>query len=51
MDAGERLLTVRLRDDVRSEGFTYTLERRVTLEPAQVLVVDFDADKGAITLQ
>ncbi len=49
--AGERLLRVRLRDDLRSEGFGYTLERRVTLAPAQVLVIDFDAGKGGITLQ
>lgn len=49
--AGERLIQVRLRDDVRSPGFTYTLERRVTLAPAQVLVIDFQAEKGGITVQ
>ena len=49
--AGERLIAVRLRDDARSDGFAYTLERRVTLSPAQVLVIDFDAEKGGITLQ
>lgn len=49
--AGERLIAVRLRDDVRSEGFTYTLQRRVTLAPAQVLVIDFDPEQGGITLQ
>lgn len=49
--AGERLVAVRLRDDARSDGFAYTLERRVTLSPAQVLVIDFDAEKGSITLQ
>jgi hypothetical protein len=51
VSAGERLLQVRLRDDVRSPGFAYTLERRVTLAPAQVLVIDFDAERGGITLQ
>lgn len=49
--AGARQLRVRLRDDVRSAGFAYTLDRRVTLAPAQVLVIDFDAEKGGITLQ
>lgn len=49
--AGERLIQVRLRDDVRSPGFAYTLERRVTLRPAQVLVIDFEAEKGGITVQ
>lgn len=49
--AGERLLQVRLRDDVRHPGFAHTLERRVRLVPAQVLVIDFDAEKGGITLR
>ncbi|MBK9360849.1 MAG: hypothetical protein IPM99_06770, partial [Rubrivivax sp.] len=40
--AGERLIQVRLRDDVQP-GFAYTLERRVKLAPAQVLVIDFNA--------
>lgn len=51
VSAGERLIQVRLRDDARSPGFTHTLERRVTLAPAQVLVIDFEADPGGITLQ
>lgn len=46
--AGERLIQVRLRDDVRSPGFAYTLERRVKLAPAQVLVIDFNPDRGGL---
>lgn len=49
--AGERRLTVRLRDDARGDGFGYRLERRVKLEPAQVLVIDFDTEKRGITLR
>jgi hypothetical protein len=49
--AGERLIQVRLRDDVRSTSFAYTAERRLRLAPAQVLVIDFDAERGGITLQ
>jgi hypothetical protein len=49
--AGERLIQVRLRDDTRSTSPAYSAERRVTLAPAQVLVIDFDAEKGGITLQ
>lgn len=49
--AGERLIQVRLRDDSRSSSPAYTAERRLTLAPAQVLVIDFDAGKGGITLQ
>jgi hypothetical protein len=51
LPAGERLIAVRLRDDARSEGFAYSLERRVTLAPAQVLVIDFDAEQGGILVQ
>lgn len=49
--AGERTIEVRLRDDVRVEGFTHQLQRRVTLTPAQVLVIDFDGERGGIVLQ
>ena len=49
--AGERTVEVRLRDDVRAEGFTHRLQQRVTLTPAQVLVIDFDGERGGIVLQ
>ena len=49
--AGEHRIAVRLKDDVRAPGFTYQREAIVTLAPAQVLVIDFDAEKGGITLQ
>ena len=51
MPAGERTVEVRLRDDVRAEGFTHRLQQRVTLTPAQVLVIDFDGERGGIVLQ
>ena len=49
--AGERSIEVRLRDDVRTQGFTHSLQQRVTLAPAQVLVIDFDVEKGGMTLR
>jgi len=49
--AGERALAVRLNDDATVAGFPYHLEQRVTLAPGQVLVIDFDAERGGITLQ
>jgi hypothetical protein len=49
--AGERLIAVRLRDDGRAEGFGHVLERRVRLAPSQVLVIDFDAERGGLILQ
>ena len=49
--AGEQRIAVRLNDDVRHAGFTHQREATVTLAPAQVLVIDFDAEKGGITLR
>ena len=48
--AGEHDLAVRLNDDARRKGFNYSREQRVTLKPGRVLVIDFDAEKGGITL-
>jgi hypothetical protein len=49
--AGEQRIAVRLKDDVRAPGFTHQREAVVTLAPAQVLVIDFDAEKGGITME
>lgn len=49
--AGEQRIAVRLNDDVRRAGFTYQREATVKLAPAQILVIDFDADRGGITLR
>ncbi len=49
--AGEHRIGVRLKDNARSPGFDYTLEQVVRLEPAEILVVDFDSAQKRITLQ
>jgi len=49
--AGAHRLAIRVKDDVRSAGFDYVREQSVTLAPAQILVIDFDPDKGGITVQ
>ena len=48
--AGEHRIAVRLKDDARSAGFTYRREQTVRLAPGKVLVIDFNAEKGGITL-
>ncbi|HJV60669.1 MAG TPA: hypothetical protein VJ743_06965 [Albitalea sp.] len=48
--AGQHRVAVRLKDSNAASGFTYTRDAVVTLKPAQVLVIDFDAEKGGITL-
>jgi len=49
--AGERRISVSLSDDVRARATPYQRESTVQLAPGQVLVIDFDAEKGGITLQ
>jgi hypothetical protein len=49
--AGERRLAVRLSDDVRARDKPYQREASVQLAPGQILVIDFDAEKGGITFQ
>lgn len=49
--AGERRIAVALSDDVRARDAAHRSERSVRLAPGQVLVIDFDAEKGGITFQ
>jgi hypothetical protein len=49
--AGERRIAVALSDDVRAREAAHHREATVRLAPGQVLVIDFDANAGAITLQ
>jgi hypothetical protein len=51
LSAGTHHIAVRLNDDVRIAGFNHTREATVTLQPAQILVIDFDPEKGGITLR
>ena len=49
--AGVHHLSVRLRDSLRAEGFDFERNGVVDLAPAQILVVDFDAENKAITFR
>ncbi|GAA4005842.1 hypothetical protein GCM10022279_32350 [Comamonas faecalis] len=49
--AGEHQITVRLNDSAQTGDFAYQREETIHLKPAQVLVVDFNLDKGGIVLQ
>ena len=51
VSAGPHRLAVRLNDDARIPGFNFQREETLTLAPGKVLVVDFNADKGGVTLQ
>lgn len=49
--AGKRRIAVRLSDDVRARDAAYRREASVRLAPGQVLVIDFDAERGGITFR
>ena len=49
--AGEQRISVRFNDDVRPGARVYEHEASVALLPGQVLVIDFDAEKGGIVLE
>lgn len=49
--AGTHRIAVRLKDSAGATGFDYHREQEVKLVPGQILVIDFDAEKGGITLQ
>ena len=46
--AGEHTLSVKMNDSVRHEGYNYVREEKLVLKPAQIVVIDFSADKGGI---
>ena len=49
--AGAHRLAVRLNDDARIPGFNIQREENLTLAAGKVLVIDFNAEKGGVTLQ
>ena len=49
--AGTHRIQVRLKDRAQAKGFEHQREATLTLRPAQVLVIDFDAAQGGITLR
>jgi hypothetical protein len=51
LPAGTHRIAVRLKDDARATDFTHRHEQAVTLEPAQIAVIDFDAATQRITVR
>lgn len=49
--AGTYDLSVKMNDNLINPGFNYVKEAKVTLKPAQVLVIDFNPDKGGLFFQ
>jgi hypothetical protein len=49
--AGDVRVAVKLKDDVRVEGFQYARSETVRLAPAEVLVIDFDEAAGGFVFE
>ena len=49
--AGEQHIHVRFNDDVRPGAKTWERDATISLAPGQVLVIDFDAEKGGIVFE
>jgi hypothetical protein len=49
--AGEHRLVVQVNDDARVEGFTHERAQTVQLEPGQVVLIDFIADRGGVLIR
>lgn len=46
--AGAHQVAVRMNDNLVKPGFNFVKEAQVTLAPAQVMVIDFNPDKGGL---
>ena len=46
--AGEHQLNLRMNDSVRVEGFNHQFGQMVTVEPAQILLVEFNKKQGFV---
>jgi hypothetical protein len=46
--AGEHQLNLKMNDSVRVEGFNHQFEQVVNIEPAQILLVEFNTKRGFV---
>ncbi|SBT06246.1 conserved hypothetical protein [Candidatus Accumulibacter aalborgensis] len=46
--AGSHQLAVRMDDDLMKPGFDYIKDEKITLAPGQVMVIDFNPDRGGL---
>ena len=51
VSAGEHQISIKLRDSRREDGFDYEKNARVTLEPRQLLVIDFRGELDGFSFQ
>jgi hypothetical protein len=44
--AGEHHFEIKMDDSVRKQGFNHTLEQDISIDPAHILLIEFDSLKG-----
>ena len=49
--AGSHQLAVRMNDNIVKPGFNFVKEEEINLKPGQVMVIDFNPDKGGLFFQ
>ena len=49
--SGEHMLSVKMNDNVRIKDYNMVREEKVTLKPAQILVIDLRRDHGGIFIE
>ncbi len=50
ISAGKHRLEIRMDDSVRKPGFDYMFERELSIEPAHILLIEFDPLQGFILI-
>ena len=49
--AGSHRLSIQLKDSVREPGFNYSRDEELRIQPGQIVVVDFNPERGGIVIQ
>ena len=51
LKAGSYKLAVKMNDNLVNPGFNFVKEAQITLKPAEILVIDFNPDRGGLFFQ
>ncbi len=49
--AGSHELRVQVNDDARASGYTYEKDERVAIAPGQILLIDFNPERGGVIIR
>ena len=51
LKSGSYKLAVKMNDNLVNPGFNFVKEAQITLKPAEILVIDFNPDRGGLFFQ